>query len=132
MRRKLSFNAVQFAQQRLDGLTNINPSLDLGNGITVEVFRSKIAELTNAINGYNQDLSGLDAKRKMIDDLDNQVRDLRELTLKAVAVKYGLDSTEYVSAGGVRKSDKRGSRRRSRPQLSDVVSIADNTTTANP
>ncbi len=112
---KRSF-ALEISKRRNEGLKNIDPVLDLGNGLTLSIFQSAIAELENLIGDYNNAISDLGGKLTAIKAKERALRDLRERMLTSVAGKFGKDSVEYVLAGGVRKSERK------RPRLKSTSS----------
>lgn len=107
MRLKKRSVALEIAKSRYEGLKNIDPTLDLGNGMTNQLFSTSIMEVETMVGEYNSVISDLDGKLSAIKAKERSLRELRERMLLAVAVKYGKDSVEYVFAGGVRKSERK-------------------------
>ncbi|MGG6267303.1 hypothetical protein ACQ4M3_22710 [Leptolyngbya sp. AN03gr2] len=92
------------AQRRLAGLKSIDPTLDLGYGLTIDTYTEMIESLQEALAKHNQIVSDLDASRKTIDELDRTMAAMSSRMLSAVKIKYGSNSKEYSQAGGtVRK-----------------------------
>lgn len=92
---------------RLAAVKSIDPVLDLGNGITVANYETKINLVRTKVNTYNTTLS-------TIDDLYNAclaelvvLKDWNERILTGVATKYGKNSSQYEMAGGVKKSERK-------------------------
>ena len=101
------------AEKRLASLTSISPTLDLGEGLTIESYAQKAALLRSQLASYNESLSFADRALNAVQDTEKQIRDLSERMLIAVAAKYGKDSYEYEMAGGTRKSERKRPQRRS-------------------
>jgi hypothetical protein len=111
MHNKLNPQFLQEAGERLDSLRSISEDLDLGNGFTLMAYRKKIEEFQSILSDYNAQKSVLDGQKVQLINLETELRDMRELMLIAVALKYGKNSEEYAKAGGTRKVDRRKSRR---------------------
>jgi hypothetical protein len=101
----LFLKSIRTSTERLEGLKQIDPTLDLGHGLSVDSFTAKIATVQQELNDYNGLKSALTAKRSLLRKLDSDLKDMRELVRVAVAAMYGKDSIEYVKVGGVRKSE---------------------------
>ena len=104
---KRSSRELEKARKRLAGIESIDPSLDLGNGLTVSTYGTKITEINDAINNHNQLMSQADASTSHLNELERALGQMSELILESVAVKFGHDSFEYEKAGGVRKSERK-------------------------
>ena len=97
------------AQQRAANLKAIDPALDLGNGLTVADFETRITAAQTLLDAYNAQLAKADAAANDFKAGEKQLRTLSARMLAAVGVKYGKDSNEYEMAGGTRTSEiKRG------------------------
>jgi uncharacterized protein YukE len=106
-RPKRSSVTLQKAEKREAALQSINPTLNLGNGLTLEAYSTLIETLRAQITTYNSALSTLDDQSRQIKDTEQQLRNLSEQMLLGVAAKYGKNSGEYGKAGGVPKSARR-------------------------
>jgi len=95
------------AEQRVTGLTAINPNLDLGNGMSISSYTALVTTLRAKLEAYNIALAQIDASANELDDLEKQLADFSERMLAGVAFTYGKDSSEYEKAGGTRKSDRK-------------------------
>lgn len=109
---KRSSATLQKAEKREAGLQSISPTLDLGNGLTLETYSDLIETLRTQIATYNSALSTLDDLSRQIKGTEQQLRNLSEQMLLGVAARYGKDSGEYGKAGGVPKSERRRSTRK--------------------
>lgn len=108
-RRKKVSRVLEKAQQREASLRSIGSQLDLGNGLTLNAYSSRLRDLQSQLSTYNTTLSLLD---KLSDDIamtEQDVRDLSEKMLMGVGIKYGKSSQEYGMAGGVPKNKRRRS-----------------------
>jgi hypothetical protein len=106
-REKKTSSTVEKAEQRLASLQSIDPTLDLGRGLTIQAFTEAIDNARRRVAAYNTTLSHLDADRVAMEDAEKIVRDLSEKMFLGVAFAYGKDSREYEMAGGVRKSQRK-------------------------
>ena len=93
------------AAQRLSGMKTIDKDLDLGGSLTNAAYEAKIAGITVALDDYNQSLSISDQKLNVFNTLEKELNDLNERMLAGIGSRYGKDSNEYETAGGVRKSE---------------------------
>lgn len=99
--------AIIAAQDRLSGLMNIDPIIDLGNGLSAQSYQAKI-EMTEAkLNAYVNAVAKADAARAMLIDAEKELSDFSDHIMRGVSVKFGMNSAEYVSVGGTRKKDRK-------------------------
>ncbi|MBK8624694.1 MAG: hypothetical protein IPN86_03670 [Saprospiraceae bacterium] len=112
--------AIIAAQDRLSGLMNIDPLIDLGNGLSAQSYQAKI-EMTEAkLNAYVNAVAKADAARAMLIDAEKELSDFSDHIMRGVSVKFGMNSAEYVSVGGTRKKDrKRPIRKNMSPPISN-------------
>ncbi|UBF25969.1 hypothetical protein K9N68_31270 [Kovacikia minuta CCNUW1] len=108
-RRKKVSRVLEKAQQREASLRSISSQLDLGNGLTLDTYSSRLQDLQSLVSNYNTTLSLLDKLSDDIATMEQEVRDLSEKMLMGVGVKYGKSSQEYGMAGGVPKNKRRRS-----------------------
>ena len=95
------------AQVRLASIKNIDPVLDLGNGLTVAAFSASMTNLQTSLAEYNQALAAVDEKLNAVVAAEKVSSDLSERMLAGVAARFGKDSTQYEQAGGIRKSERK-------------------------
>lgn len=112
-RRKKKSVVLPKAEKRLSGMKSINPKLDFGKGRSNAAFNNKINEVRAKLDTYNTLLSTVDAAYNDFIESEKELATLSEKMLANVGVEYGKDSTEYEMAGGVRRSERRRSSRRS-------------------
>jgi hypothetical protein len=110
-RRKRSSNVLEKAERRASGMNSIGADLNLGNDLTLASFWEDIQNLRSLQQDYNQHLSTLDNKYNQIIVAEKALSTKSERLLKAVAVLYGPNSSEYEMAGGRRRSERRRSTR---------------------
>lgn len=104
-RPKRSSPTIDKANGRADALCTIDPKLDLGKGLTVTAYKTKIQATDDQLTEYNNLLAQADAAGSLLDTMEAEVADLTERMLKGVATHFGRSSAEYGQAGGTRKSD---------------------------
>lgn len=125
-RPKRNSAALARAERRLESLRSIDPTLNLGGGLTVANFSSLIGDLAARLAAYNTTLSTVD---KLADDVkatETAVNIMAEKMLSAVAIHYGRNSQEYEMAGGTRR------RRRNVPSQSSADESAATATSEAP
>ena len=112
-RRKRSSKALEKADRRIASLRSISPDLNLGNGLTVDVYTNLITDMRDRLAAYNTVLSTVDKTYNDMLLIEQKLGDYSELLLLGVATKFGKNSDEYEMAGGVKKSDRKRSTRKS-------------------
>jgi hypothetical protein len=112
-RLKRSSKIVEKAEKRLSGLVTISDNLDLGNGLSNQVFTEEITKLRQQIATYNSYLAAIDAANNEITAAEKNLATLSEKMLIAVAYQYGKDSSEYTKAGGVSSTNRKRPARKS-------------------
>ena len=106
-RQRRSSRAVDKAQVRLANIKSINPTLEVGEGLTVKDYTEKIESLRQSIEAYNTALSNIDILLTHIVKSEKDLGDYSDQILRGIAYKFGHNSDEYQMAGGVRKSDRK-------------------------
>ncbi len=99
--------ALDKARKRLAGIESISPSLNLGNGLTANAYRTLINQLEALVKTYNSKLSEADQLLNDVLKGDAELAEFSDRMLKAVAAVYGTNSNEYEMAGGTRKSERK-------------------------
>jgi hypothetical protein len=99
------------AQARSAGIKSINPTLDLGSGLTTASFDAAISNAQTLLSEYNQALAAIDDKYNALVAAEKTLGDISERMLAGIAARFGKDSSEYEQAGGVRKSERKRSTR---------------------
>ena len=111
-RQKRSSRILDRAQRRSAGMQSIDDKLDLGPGMTMELYIQNIDNLRTRLNAYNKTLSYVDELQNEVDKAERLLAIHSEQMLLGVAARYGKDSNEYEMAGGVKKSDRKRPTRR--------------------
>ncbi|MEH1850047.1 MAG: hypothetical protein V7L25_35070 [Nostoc sp.] len=106
-RPKRGSKVLDRAQRRIAALKSISPSLDLGNGITIDSFAAAIKTTQDKLEAYNSSLSTVDLTQGTLELAEKSLMELTEHMLVSVAAKYGKNSDEYKMAGGVRRNDRK-------------------------
>ena len=96
---------VETAQIRNQGINQIEPEFDFGNGLTHQAHLAKINKVNNGIQTYNGLLTSADSVASQIDIDEKELSDFNSRLLNFIGGKYGYDSLEYEKAGGIRTSD---------------------------
>lgn len=104
---------IQTAQQRLDGMKSISPTLDLGEGVSVATFETAINLPVGLIAQYNSILSQADDLLNQINDATTAMNDMSSRVLNGGKFKFGANSSEYEMLGGTRKSERKKPLRKS-------------------
>jgi hypothetical protein len=98
---------LEKAVRRAASINSIDPNLDLGNGLTLSAFSTLIETMRTRENAYNSALSSLDKLYREMLQTEDELGDMTEHMLMAVATRYGKSSVEYGMAGGVPKNQRR-------------------------
>ncbi|MEH2214636.1 hypothetical protein [Nostoc sp.] len=106
-RRKRTSSVLERAVRRAASINSIDPSLDLGNGLTLPAFSTLIETMRTKENAYNSALSSLDRLYREMLETEDELGDMTEHMLMAVGTRYGKSSVEYGMAGGVPKTQRR-------------------------
>ncbi|MGB8507606.1 MAG: hypothetical protein WCD76_04310 [Pyrinomonadaceae bacterium] len=115
-RKKRNSRILEQANARLNGLKAISPTLDMGKDLSVANLEAKTTSLRSRLDTYNRKLSELDDDLNGLQAEEKSVNDLNGRMLAGVAATYGRNSSEYELAGGVRTSDrKRSARKNGKP-----------------
>ena len=100
---------------RSAALRSISATLDLGNGLTLEIYDNAIKDLRDKLNDYNTHLSLVDEKRNSVAESEAALKDLSERMLSGVASMYGKNSEAYEKAGGTKKSNRKPAKKSTPP-----------------
>ena len=106
-RQKRFSDSIEKAAQRLNALRSIDPALDLGGGLTLASFETRIDEARGTLDDYNGLLSQVDAAYNQFTAAEQGVAEYSQRMLSGIAARYGKDSDEYEQAGGTRTSERR-------------------------
>jgi hypothetical protein len=98
--------AINKAQRRLASLKSVDENLDLGYGLTIDVYTQMIETVRSSIETHNTLVSQIDESRRNVTALEKKLADLSARMLSGVSTKYGRTSNEYRKAGGSLRKDK--------------------------
>jgi len=115
-RRKKINSHYDEAIARSAAIRSISATLDLGNGLTLEIYDNGIKDLRDKLNEYNTHLSLIDELRNKVEESEKALKDLSDRMLSGVASKFGRNSEEYEKAGGTKKSNRVQPKRKTTPQ----------------
>lgn len=105
--RKSSTPAMNEAEQKLNGLRSINPTLDLSNNVSVAQGEILLGNAQDALSRYNEALAEADALLNLFNSEEAALRAFNKKVLPAVGLQFGTDSSEYEKVGGVRESERK-------------------------
>jgi hypothetical protein len=106
-KKRYSSRTLDKAQTRLAAVKSIAPSLDLGNGFSVQTYATLLEEARSRLEQYNTALSRVDIAYDDMSQSEKALAEWSEQMLIAVAYRYGKNSNEYKMAGGTRRSDRK-------------------------
>ena len=110
--KKKTSKTIEKAKVRMSGMKSLDPSLDLGNGLSVEVYSTAIDDTDQKIEAYNTALSTITQLASDAAQAEKNLADLSERMLSTVAGRYGRKSDEYEMAGGTKRSNRRRSKKK--------------------
>jgi hypothetical protein len=103
---------LETTRQRLAGLKQIDPAPDFGGNLNAAGGQALVTDLSDELDGYNQDNAALDERQNVVDRKEEGASDWSKRVLAAVGAKYGTDSSEYEMVGGTRLSERKRSPRK--------------------
>lgn len=106
-RQKKLSEIVERAEQRLTALRAIDPELDLGGGLNLPAFESRVSAARGSLNQYNSLLTQVDAAYNQFQADEASVNEISQRLLAGIGARFGKDSTEYEQAGGTRSSERK-------------------------
>ncbi len=107
MRARTSAVTLAKANERYNKLSIINSSLDLGNGMTLEIYDGKIKVFSENLKAYNALVAKVDDDGTKLDAMEKDLIEYGTRMLSGVGSKYGFDSEEYGQAGGTPRSERK-------------------------
>jgi hypothetical protein len=123
-RRKRSSKILDKAQRRIAGLKSIDPSLNLGSGLTVAALSTLMEATRQKLEAYNTVLSTVDQSYNTMLEAEQSLAELLERMLTGVSARYGKTSNEYEMAGGVRRRSRRRTVRSIDPTATETTQAA--------
>jgi len=107
MRARTSAVTLAKANERLNKLSIISPALDLGEGLTLEIYDGKINTFSTNLKAYNVLLAKVDDDGVKLDAMEKDLIEYGTRMLSGVGSKYGFDSEQYGQAGGTPRSERK-------------------------
>jgi hypothetical protein len=114
--RKRESVSVNRATERANNLASINAKLDLGNGLTLEAYKTKLDAVKAENDIYNTMKSAIDGQLDKVEAMEKELDSMSVNMLAGVRIKHGEDSPEYDMAGGTRRSDRKKAVRKAKPK----------------
>ncbi|MBD2198215.1 MULTISPECIES: hypothetical protein [Calothrix] len=115
-RKKRKSSVLAKVESRAAGIKLIDPNLKLDDEYSLEKLLESIEQLRNKLEIHNNALSLADSSLTEVEEMEKNLAKLSQKMLMLIAIKYGTDSRQYETAGGVRESDRvrkmRSSRRK--------------------
>jgi uncharacterized coiled-coil DUF342 family protein len=105
--KKTHSSILEKATLRASKMQSIDSQLDFGRGLNLTTLNQRIQTLQTKLNDYRTAIETADQVKSEISLLENELGDLCDRMLTGVATQFGKNSSEYVMAGGVRKTDRR-------------------------
>ena len=106
-RKRRTSATLETTRQRLAGLKQINPAPDFGGNLNAAGGQAIVTDLTDELDGYNQDTAALDERQNVVDRKEDAAGDWAKRVLAAIGARYGTDSSEYEMVGGTRTSERK-------------------------
>lgn len=106
-RQRRNSKVLEGANQRINGLSQIEPDVDFGGDLTLSKFKQKAAKFSADLDTYNQQLAQLDDLANSLNADEKSLGELSERMLAGAGARWGKDSSQYELAGGTRKSERR-------------------------
>ncbi|MBD2355315.1 hypothetical protein H6G41_11915 [Tolypothrix sp. FACHB-123] len=115
-RKKRKSSVLEKVESRAAGMKLVDPNLKLDKDYSLEKMLESIEQLRNKLEIHNNALSLADSSLTEVEKMEKNLAKLSQKMLMLIAIKYGTDSAQYETAGGVRESDRvrkmRSSRRK--------------------
>ncbi|BAY09463.1 hypothetical protein [Calothrix sp. NIES-2098] len=129
-RKKRKYSVLEKVESRAAGMKLVDPNLKLDDDYSLEKLMESMEQLRNKLEIHNNALSLADSSLAEVEEMEKNLTKLSQKMLMLIAIKYGTDSPQYETAGGVRDSDRVRKMRSSR--LKNVAQQAsDNSKIAN-
>jgi ABC-type hemin transport system substrate-binding protein len=105
-RKKRKSNVLEKVESRAAGMKLIDPTLKLDDDYSLEKLLESMEQLRTKLEVHNNALSLADSSLTEVEDMEKNLTKLSQKMLMLIAIKYGKDSPQYETAGGVRDSDR--------------------------
>jgi hypothetical protein len=111
-RAKKSSQVMDDSNSLLNALEAIDPKLDLGNDLTLDALKVATVLVEEKLKAYNASLSVTDMKMQDFKDAEKVQKTLIARFKNGIKSKFGLESEEYATIGGIRPSERKPKRRK--------------------
>ncbi|OUL25311.1 hypothetical protein [Nostoc sp. 106C] len=105
-RKKRKSSVLEKVESRAAGIKLVDPNLKLDDDYSLEKLMESMEQLRNKIEIHNNALSLADSSLAEVEEMEKNLNKLSQKMLMLIAIKYGTDSPQYETAGGVRDSDR--------------------------
>ncbi|MBD2415813.1 hypothetical protein FACHB389_27390 [Nostoc calcicola FACHB-389] len=105
-RKKRKSSVLEKVESRAAGMKLIDPTIKLDDDYSLDKLLESIEQLHNKLDVYNNALSVADSSLTEVEEMEKNLSKLSQKMLMLIAIKYGKDSPQYETAGGVRDSDR--------------------------
>ncbi|MBX9255513.1 hypothetical protein H1Q63_16490 [Desmonostoc muscorum CCALA 125] len=122
--KKRKSSVLEKVESRAAGMKLIDPSLKLDDDYSLARLLESMELLRNKLDVHNNALALADSSLTEVEEMEKDLTTLSQKMLMLIAIKYGKDSPQYETAGGVRDSDRLRKMRSSR--LKNVAEQASN------
>ncbi|MBD2519766.1 hypothetical protein H6G93_33390 [Nostoc sp. FACHB-973] len=122
--KKRKSSVLEKVESRAAGMKLIDPSLKLDDDYSLARLLESMELLRNKLDVHNNALALADSSLTEVEEMEKDLTTLSQKMLMLIAIKYGKDSAQYETAGGVRDSDRLRKMRSSR--LKNVAEQASN------
>ncbi|MBW4677295.1 MAG: hypothetical protein KME52_25810 [Desmonostoc geniculatum HA4340-LM1] len=122
--KKRKSSVLEKVESRAAGMKLIDPSLKLDDDYSLAKLLESMELLRNKLDVHNNALALADSSLTEVEKMEKDLTTLSQKMLMLIAIKYGKDSAQYETAGGVRDSDRLRKMRSSR--LKNVAEQASN------
>ncbi len=106
-RKKRNSTILTYAEHRLVALEAINPTLNLGDGLSIEAISQAITATRTQLKSYNAALTEVDQLKEAMEQQEQALEELVDRMASAVVAKYGKTSQQYKTVSDVRKTPRR-------------------------
>ncbi|BAY20494.1 hypothetical protein NIES2100_02360 [Calothrix sp. NIES-2100] len=105
-RKKRKSSVLEKVESRAAGMKLVDPTLKLDDDYSLEKLLESMEQLRNKLEVHNNALSLVDSSLTEVEEMEKNLAKLSQKMLMLIAIKYGKDSPQYETAGGVRDSDR--------------------------
>ncbi|MDZ8056054.1 MAG: hypothetical protein RMX68_021650 [Aulosira sp. ZfuVER01] len=104
--KKRKSSVLEKVESRAAGMKLVDPTLKLDDDYSLEKLLESMEQLRNKLEVHNNALSLADSSLTEVEEMEKNLAKLSQKMLMLIAIKYGKDSPQYETSGGVRDSDR--------------------------